>query len=94
MARFALRDREWARIAPLLPDKPRGLARTNDRRVLNGFSPSCGQGRPWRDLPKRYGPYTTAYNQWAKAGQRATTNSPRDSSQPSQSQPQDCGAEL
>ncbi|WGR61268.1 transposase [Paracoccus ferrooxidans] len=37
MAPLALRDREWARIAPLLPDKPRGLARTNDRRVLNGI---------------------------------------------------------
>ncbi|WGR59214.1 transposase [Paracoccus versutus] len=49
---------------------------------------------PWRDLPERYGPYTTASNRWAKAGQRATTNSPRDFSQPSQSQPQDCGAEL
>ena len=28
-------------------------------------------GSPWRDLPERYGPYTTAYNRfnrWAKRG--------------------------
>ena len=28
-------------------------------------------GAPWRDLPERYGPYTTAYNRfnrWAKRG--------------------------
>jgi transposase len=28
-------------------------------------------GSPWRDLPERYGPYTTVYNRfnrWAKAG--------------------------
>ena len=28
-------------------------------------------GSPWRDLPDRYGPYTTVYNRfnrWAKAG--------------------------
>ena len=28
-------------------------------------------GSPWRDLPERYGPYTTVFNRfnrWAKAG--------------------------
>ena len=25
-------------------------------------------GSPWRDLPKRYGPYTTCYNRWIKNG--------------------------
>ena len=28
-------------------------------------------GAPWRDLPERYGPYTSVYNRfnrWAKAG--------------------------
>jgi transposase len=36
MARFDLSDVEWALIRPLLPNKPRGVARVNDRRVLNG----------------------------------------------------------
>jgi transposase len=71
MARFDLTDREWAIIAPLLPNKPRGVARTDDRRVLNAIFHTLRTGSPWRDLPDRYGPYTTAYNRynrWAKAG--------------------------
>ena len=71
MARFDLSDREWAMVAPLLPNKPRGVARVDDRRVVNGIFYILRTGSPWRDLPGRYGPYTTAYNRfnrWAKAG--------------------------
>ena len=71
MARFDLSDREWAVIAPLLPNKPRGVARADDRRVLNAIFYILRTGSPWRDLPERYGPYTTAYNRynrWARAG--------------------------
>jgi transposase len=71
MARFDLTDREWAVIAPLLPNKPRGVARVDDRRVLNGIFWTLRTGSPWRDLPERYGPYTTIYNRfnrWARAG--------------------------
>lgn len=71
MARFDLTDRKWSIIAPLLPNKPRGVGRTDDRQVLNGIFYTLRTGSPWRDLPVRYGPYTTAYsryNRWAKAG--------------------------
>jgi transposase len=71
MARFDLTDTEWAVISPLLPNKPRGVPRTDDRRVLNGIFWTLRTGSPWRDLPERYGPYTTVYNRynrWAKAG--------------------------
>jgi transposase len=71
MARFDLTDREWSIIAPLLPNKSRGVPRTDDRRVLNGIFYVLRTGSPWRDLPERYGPYTTCYNRfnrWAKAG--------------------------
>ena len=37
MARFDLTDVEWALIGPLLPNKPRGVVRVDDRRVLNGI---------------------------------------------------------
>ncbi len=37
MARFDLTDFEWSVIQPLLPNKPRGVARADDRRVLNGI---------------------------------------------------------
>lgn len=71
MARFDLTDFEWALIQPLLPNKPRGVARVDDRRVLNGIFWVLRTGSPWRDLPERYGPCTTVYNRfnrWAKAG--------------------------
>ena len=71
MARFDLTDFEWELIRPLLPNKPRGVPRVDDRRVLNGIFWVLRTGSPWRDLPERYGPYTTVYNRfnrWAKAG--------------------------
>src|SRR5229473_3050543 len=42
-----------------------------DRRVLDGIFYILRTGAPWRDLPERYGPYTSVYNRfnrWAKAG--------------------------
>ena len=71
MARYDLSEAEWRLIEPLLPDKPRGVARVDDRRVINGIFYVLRTGSPWRDLPDRYGPYTTVYNRfnrWAKSG--------------------------
>jgi transposase len=71
MARYDLSEGEWRLIEPLLPNKPRGVARVDDRRVINGIFYVLRTGSPWRDLPSRYGPHTTVYNRfnrWAKAG--------------------------
>jgi hypothetical protein len=35
--RYELTDYEWAAIRLFLPNKPRGVPRVNDRRVLNGI---------------------------------------------------------
>jgi Putative transposase of IS4/5 family (DUF4096) len=35
--RYELADHEWAAIKPMLPNKPRGVPRVDDRRVLNGI---------------------------------------------------------
>jgi transposase len=51
MARFGLFDCEWELIRPLRPNKPRGFARVDDPRVLNGISWVLGTGSPWRGLP-------------------------------------------
>ena len=59
MARFDLTDFEWSVIQPLLPKKPRGVPRLDDRRVLNGIFWVLRSGAPWRDLPDNFGPYTT-----------------------------------
>ena len=69
--RYDLSDFEWSVIQPLLPNKPRGVKRVDDRRVLNGIFWVLRSGAPWRDLPERYGPRTTCYNRfnrWRKAG--------------------------
>ncbi len=71
MGRYDLTDFEWNVIQPLLPNKPRGVPRVDDRRVLSGIFWVLRTGAPWRDLPERYGPYTTCYNRfnrWRKAG--------------------------
>ena len=69
--RYELTDHEWTAIKPMLPNKPRGVARVNDRRVLNGIFWVLRSGAPWRDLPESFGPYTTCYNRfvrWRRAG--------------------------
>ena len=69
--RYDLTDFEWSVIEPLLPRKRRGVKPKKNRRVLNGIFWVLRTGAPWRDMPERYGPYTTAYNRfnrWRKAG--------------------------
>src|SRR5262249_44721167 len=59
--RYELADYECLAIKPMLPNKPRGVPRVNDRRVLNGIFWVLRSGAPWRDLPEAFGPYTTCY---------------------------------
>ena len=71
MGRYELTDWEWKAIEPHLPNKPRGVRRVDDRRVLNGIFWVLRSGARWADLPERYGPRTTVsnhFNRWRKAG--------------------------
>lgn len=55
---------------PPLPNKPGGVPRVDDRRVLNAIFWVLRSGAPWRHLSERYGPRTTYYNRfvrWRKA---------------------------
>jgi transposase len=57
--RYELTDYEWAAIRPMLPNKPCGVPRVNDRRVLNGIFWVLRSGA------------TTCYNRfvrWRQAG--------------------------
>jgi transposase len=70
--RYELADYEWAAIKPMLPNKPRGVPRVNDRRVLKWHLLGLSSGAPW-NLPEAFGPYTTCYNhlvRWRRAGVR------------------------
>ncbi len=69
--RYQLTDFEWSVIAPLLPNKPRGVPRVDDRRVLNGIFWVLRTGAPWRDLPDDFGPWATVwdlFNTWNDDG--------------------------
>lgn len=71
MGRYDLSDEEWRLVEPLLPKVGKGKRRVDDRQVINGIFYVLRTGAPWRDLPERYGPYTTVYNRfnrWAKRG--------------------------
>lgn len=71
MARYDLNEAEWQIVAPLLPPHGLGKERVDDRRVVNGIFYILRTGSPWRDLPERYGPYTTVYNRfnrWTRRG--------------------------
>jgi len=42
-------DEQWKKIEPLLPAKPRGIARVDDRRVLSGIIHVLKNGGRWAD---------------------------------------------
>lgn len=63
---YELSDAEWAAINPMPPNKPRGIPRVDDRRVLNGIFWVLRSGAPWRDLPETYGPRTTCCNRFVR----------------------------
>ena len=69
--RHELSDFEWSVIQPLLPNKPRGVPRADDRKALNGIFWRLRTGSPWAGIAERYGPATTCANRfrrWAKIG--------------------------
>jgi putative transposase len=68
---FWLSDAQFARLQPLLPNKPRGVPRVDDHRVISGIVHVIRNGLMWRDAPAAYGPHKTLYNRfvrWSRAG--------------------------
>lgn len=64
-------DAQWIRLEPLLPNKPRGVPRVDDRRVISGIVHVLQSGCRWKDAPAFYGPTKTLYNRcvrWAGRG--------------------------
>ena len=68
---FWLTEEQFNNIKPLLPNKPRGVPRSDDRKVLSGIIFCLQRGYRWSDVPPEYGPSKTLYNRykrWAEAG--------------------------
>ena len=74
VARGDLTDGEFGLLVPLLPPErsgKRGRRYETHRRVLNGMFWVLRTGAPWRDLPERYGPWSTVYDRfrrWRRTG--------------------------
>src|SRR5690606_35302494 len=64
--RHDLCDGVCALVAPLLPNKSRGVARVDDGRVRDGHFYLRRTGTPWRDLPERDGPQATTHNRYTR----------------------------
>ena len=54
--RYELSEYEWNVIRTMLPNKPRGIPRVDDRCILNGIFWVLRSGAPWRDLPESSAP--------------------------------------
>ena len=68
---FWLNERQFARLAPLLPTDTRGKPRVDDLRVISGIVHVLKSGGRWIDAPAAYGPRKTLYNRfvrWAAKG--------------------------
>ena len=63
---FWLSEAQFARLKPLLPNKPRGVPRVDDRRVISGIIHVLKYGGRWVDAPAVYGPKKTLYNRWVR----------------------------
>lgn len=72
MTRGDLTDAEWERLRPFLPVGNGRCGRWRDhRQVIDGILHRVRTGVQWRDLPERFGPWTTAYERhrvWSADG--------------------------
>jgi hypothetical protein len=69
----ALTDAHWEQLCPLLPpQKPQtGRPAIDHRLVVEGMLWVARTGSSWRELPQRFGPWTTVasrYQRWCKEG--------------------------
>ena len=66
MSEFWLSEEQFERLRPLLPNKVRGVARVDDRRVISGIIRVVKSGGRWVGAPPCYGPRKTLYNRFAR----------------------------
>ena len=70
---YELSDAPWEQIADLMPRPgPQGGGSWRDhRQVVNGLLWKLNTGAQWRDIPERYGPWSSVYDRlvrWRREG--------------------------
>ena len=73
MSRGDLSNDQWERLQPLLPPQKQRTGRPalDHRQIVNGILWIDRTGAPWRDLPQRYGAWSTVasrFYRWQKVG--------------------------
>lgn len=72
MRRHELTDEQFAIVEPYLPASGTvGHPWEDHRRILNGMFWKLHTGAQWRDIPERYGPWSTIYDRhrrWCQDG--------------------------
>ena len=73
MRRYALRDDQWERIAPLVPGRQGhvGVTAKDNRLFVEAVLWILRTGSPWRDLPPELGNWHNTYtrfSRWGKSG--------------------------
>lgn len=67
VGRYEISDDGWAQIEDIVsPPQTMGRPRRDDRKMLNGIFWVLCSGAKWRDLPERYGPWSTVYDRSRK----------------------------
>ncbi|KPW29166.1 ISPS1a [Pseudomonas coronafaciens pv. atropurpurea] len=62
---YELSDASWELIKDLVsPEQKMGRPRSDDRLVLHGILWILCSGAAWRDLPERFGPWSTVYQRF------------------------------
>lgn len=62
MRKHELGDEHWALVKDLFPKRKRlGRPPSDNRKMLSGMLWLLRAGAPWRDLPERFGPWSTVY---------------------------------
>lgn len=63
---FWLSEGQFARLQPLLANRPRGVPHVDDRRVISGIVHVLRSGCRWTDAPAVYGPPKTLDNRFVR----------------------------
>ena len=70
---YELTDTAWEMIKDLIAqDQRTGRPRNDDRLMLNGVLWVLCSGAAWRDMPERFGPWSTVYQRFRDWRNRGT----------------------
>lgn len=70
---YRLTDAQWDAVAPLLPSskEKRGGQYKGHRPVIDGILWALSDGGRWRNMPERFGPWSSVYDRfrrWTRSG--------------------------